>query len=334
MEAPKEEPIKREEVKKVKVISSKRKDKFKQKRTESREQRKVERQSVGQFSALNRLSLEEIKSKIAEIESRETLSNRAKRQLSKLRKIQKVEEGTIEDKPQVTHSQKHKGDFLQTDGKEHKNKKFKNEQVKNKKEASGPFAKGDNKKGKKEKQAVRSVTKSELFIEDRVGDQFLDDSENTDDYQNVSGGKKSKNIEKGKKQKFGKGKIQDEEESDSEMQTDDDELGELCIANGKEEDSDESDSDDLSDEQEIITSKTVLKKNKKAEKLIEDEEDESDSEDAGDKENEVDDVPAGVSPEKVKPAQESKKQQKNKANEADSPGKKRYVLFVGNMAYE
>lgn len=129
------------------------------------------RQEEGQFSSINKLSLEEMKQKITEIEDRESLSKNALRKLRSLKKKVEVEEGTADN----VNTQKRKHDKIDNHGKDKKNKKIKNEELVNdtKKNINSPFKKekeGSLKKSKTDEYDLsKSVTKELLFIDDRVG---------------------------------------------------------------------------------------------------------------------------------------------------------------------
>lgn len=113
------------------------------------------RQEEGQFSSINKLTLEEMKQKIAEIESRGSLSKHALRKLRTLKKKVQVEEGSIDD----IKIQKLKSDELEL---LNNNKETIASPLKKKK--IGSFEKSQNGKPN----SPKSILTEQLFFEDQV----------------------------------------------------------------------------------------------------------------------------------------------------------------------
>ena len=318
-----------------------------------------------------------MKKRITEIESRGDLSKTALRKLRTLKKKVNIvemdssvpENNSTEKIPQK--SEKRKNDSSDKSTKEPENKKFK-------------------KDSKKEKHALKEVTKDQLFFEDRQGSNIINSSANDNSgNKNKSENKKLKNkqrkLNENKKIKFEKktNKMEDsDEESDSGQDAElKDEINQKSSHNSDEDDSDA--------EQQLNISKNIQKPNKKIKEIIvkkledgelesdEDEEEDEDADEDEDEDNDADDdgdisvkqevlksnktmlknknfkkkssdsedgeleTDSGVEEFDKTPKKQIKKEKispgfkKQKQNETDASGKKkRYVLFIGNLAYE
>ncbi|XP_008202275.1 uncharacterized protein DDB_G0283697 [Nasonia vitripennis] len=344
------------------VANSKRKEKLKQKRKENKELRKEVRKEEGNFSSVNKLSVEEMKKKIAEIEARETQSKTAIRKLRILKKKLSIEEGTIDTTP----AQKRKGEAVEDSASGQKNKKFKKDvsikmekKEKNKEQINA--VQDESKlntpnKLKKDKQ----VAEQSLFIEDRVGNKpeksnKKKSKDSGEEESEVSRAKKIlEQVLNEKKQKAKKVKVQnddDEENSENDEEPkklaadeddDDDEVED------KEDDEDDED-DDVEDSNEedtatkINKSKTNVKADKKLKQVSADDEDDDDEDDDDEVTNEKAEVEeknktqqtSVKEKEKKEKPKDFNKQKPNQMNQnAGVPKKQRYVLFVGNLSYD
>ncbi|XP_014219922.1 nuclear localization sequence-binding protein [Copidosoma floridanum] len=267
-------------VKKDKVISTKRKSRFEDKRDERLKKRKLIRAEQGQFSSYNKLSVDEMKAKITDFQSREKLSKTALRKLRVLKKKLSVAEGTADKK----EPEKRKSDVL---------------------EESIPKSK--NKKLKKDKAIKKKQTKIEKDNEDHsvLSESAISSNNDTNDKDVKVVESKNKKSKKNNNQ--GKTNISSKKSN---------QLKKVVPANGIEndEEKDEKEDGEISDDENEIPNENdkvdEIRGKKKDENLKK-----------VDKTNVCDDTTPQV-----------KKQNENRNEE--SPKKRRYVLFVGNLTYD
>ncbi|KAJ8687265.1 hypothetical protein QAD02_023059 [Eretmocerus hayati] len=261
---------------KEKVISTKRKEFFKKKREQFKESQKLMKLQQGPTSGSStpteNMSLEQIKEKISELQSRETLSNTAKRKLRVLKK-----------KAEVMQNNKKNPKGM---GKIHSKVLTNLMTVETKKEES------------------ENITQEPLFIEDRQGDLSLKKAQNRKIQNKLQIAAPKENINKlinGSASKDGS--TSDEEESD--------ELGSKDYLNNVTEQMEsENDEDSLSSE-------------------------DVENDVQGSEDDDKSPPRSTVFPTKTPKSQSPSFISKPKEKKNETPGKKqRYVLFVGNLAYD
>ncbi|XP_058794204.1 uncharacterized protein LOC131665945 [Phymastichus coffea] len=294
----------------------KRKELLQKKRAEFKAKQKQLGHRAGLSATLSKLSLADMKKRIADIQSRETISKTAIRRLRILKKKVQVLEsgGSSETSTEKDGTSK---DILKEDKKNQIKKKT---NIKAKDDEVDPNKSNDKKnkkitdiKNKKKQKFVAKNLNENLFIEDRIGDSAHDSSNDSSEEENGLNIKKvTKNIKKIKKimssnsniEKVNKNESNSDEDDDENIDTDDDES-----KNDSREETNESDNQESSDE--------------------------SDDDNESENTNEI--VKTDISVTKTKKVQKKKSNQdanKLKSNSSETDSKqKRYVLFVGNIAY-